>query len=210
MIIGISGHKQSGKNTVASMLQYILSNRGHFCDLTYETWDYWNSSIKEGYLSNVDPNDLWQIKAFAQKLKAVIGVLFNVDPKHFEREEFKDSYIPCQYGNYTWREILQIVGTNLFRNQFHQDFWVNSTLDNYDTKQKWIISDVRFPNEADAIISLGGVVLRVERGVYNRDLHESETALDKYPKFFQTIDNNSTLVELFNKCLTLCQNLQKI
>lgn len=210
MIIGISGHKQSGKNTVASMLQYILSNRGHFCDLTYETWDYWNSSIKEGYLSNVDPNDLWQIKAFAQKLKAVIGVLFNVDPKHFEREEFKDSYIPCQYGNYTWREILQIVGTNLFRNQFHQDFWVNSTLDNYDTKQKWIISDVRFPNEADAIISLGGVVLRVERGVHNRDLHESETALDKYPKFFQTIDNNSTLVELFNKCLTLCQNLQKI
>ena len=48
MIIGISGHKQSGKNTVASMLQYILSNRGHFCDLTYEMWDYWNSSIKEG------------------------------------------------------------------------------------------------------------------------------------------------------------------
>lgn len=210
MIIGISGHKQSGKNTVASMLQYILSNRGHFCDLTYETWDYWNSSIKEGHLSNVDPNDLWQIKSFAQKLKAAVGVLFSVDPKHFEKEEFKDSHIPCQYGNYTWREILQIVGTDLFRNQFHKDFWINSTLADYDTKQKWIISDVRFQNEADAIINLGGVILRVERGVYNRDLHESETALNKYPKFFQTIDNDSTLVELFNKCLTLCQNLQKI
>ena len=94
--------------------------------------------------------------------------------------------------------------------QFHKDFWVNSTLADYDTKQKWIISDVRFQNEADAIINLGGVILRVEREVYDRDLHESETALNKYPKFFQTIDNDSTLVELFNKCLTLCQNLQKI
>lgn len=61
----------------------------------------------------------------------------------------------------------------------------------------WLITDVRFPNEAQAIKDRGGIVIRVDRDVELRD-HESETALDNYD-FKYRIDNNGTIEELVNK-----------
>jgi hypothetical protein len=46
---------------------------------------------------------------------------------------------------------------------------------------KWIITDVRFPNELQAIKDKGGIVIRVEKITNNLKVsnnHESETALD--------------------------------
>ncbi len=63
----------------------------------------------------------------------------------------------------------------------------------------WIITDVRFPNEAKAIKDRGGIMLRVNRQTetdrFPRNEHPSETALDDY-KFDATIINNGTLEEL--------------
>ena len=58
------------------------------------------------------------------------------------------------------------------------------------------ISDVRFPNEADAIRAFGGLVVRVERpGVGPINGHESEIALDGYD-FDLVVVNDGTLDEL--------------
>ena len=69
----------------------------------------------------------------------------------------------------------------------------------------WIISDCRFPNEVDAVTSRKGLIIKVVRDVpfdiiandqhYNRNNHESETALDDC-EFKYVIDNNGGVEEL--------------
>ena len=84
----------------------------------------------------------------------------------------------------------------------------------YIKKPNWIITDVRFPNECEAIKQRGGIVIRVERKPFNRaggmegnkqfseqikeDTHPSETALDNY-KFDYVIENNSDIPSLIEK-----------
>ena len=67
----------------------------------------------------------------------------------------------------------------------------------------WIITDVRFPNEAKAIKAKGGIIIKINRtnntietsGIQK---HESEIALDNY-KFDDIIENDGTLEDLFYK-----------
>ena len=78
-------------------------------------------------------------------------------------------------------------------------------------QSKWIITDVRFPNEAQAIKDRGGIVIRVKRPLDrlgNSKLpklkhtsvtqHPSETALDDYD-FDYVIENEGSIDELIQK-----------
>lgn len=66
---------------------------------------------------------------------------------------------------------------------------------------KWIITDVRFPNEAQAIVDKGGKMVRINRHEVNKDYqekvkkHSSETSLDTW-KFDWTINNNGSIEDL--------------
>lgn len=65
----------------------------------------------------------------------------------------------------------------------------------------WIITDVRFPNEAQAIKDRGGIMIRIERpGVESHcgGQHPSETALDNY-NFDYVIENEGSIDELIQK-----------
>lgn len=127
----------------------------------------------------------------------------------------------------TVRELLQKLGTDAMRNGLHTDVWVNATLSEYlsdtvaegtdefdvldkDQLPKWIITDVRFPNEANAIILKKGVLIRVIRpGQPMADLHPSETSLDDYSLFSYTIMNDGTLDDLLNKVSDILGDLKK-
>jgi len=76
----------------------------------------------------------------------------------------------------------------------------------------WVITDVRFPDEANYIKERGGILIKVVRdSEINRwkklddgtheypEEHISETALDNYDKFDYVIDNNGTIEELIIK-----------
>ena len=67
----------------------------------------------------------------------------------------------------TPRKMLQQVGTDLFRNQLHPNTWVNATFANYHDNN-WIITDVRFPNELEAIKKHNGITIRINRGLVER------------------------------------------
>jgi hypothetical protein len=63
----------------------------------------------------------------------------------------------------------------------------------------WIITDTRFPNEADAIKNAGGILIRVERpGVKPINDHPSEVGLDHWT-FDYVINNDGDLESLSNK-----------
>lgn len=141
----------------------------------------------------------------------------------------------------TPRKLLQLLGTECGRNIIHPNIWVNALFadykprgfikspvhgtikekvnnDNWETTDYpyWLITDTRFPNEADAIKKRGGINIRVNRikekvitGDITQDIlrntkdfgvveHESETALDNY-QFDYVIDNNGTIEELIKK-----------
>lgn len=82
----------------------------------------------------------------------------------------------------------------------------------------WIITDVRFPNEAQAILDRGGIVIRVNRpkawhnsDIVRRDLqteHPSETALDNW-KFNYVIDNSSDIPHLIEEVKTFMNYLNQ-
>ena len=116
----------------------------------------------------------------------------------------------------TPRLMLQLLGTECGREIIHPDIWVNALFADYkcpcnncrpvecDSLANWIVTDVRFPNEAQAIKDKGGIVIRVNRydenGMPYKTLnnHPSETALDNY-KFDEVIENNGSIEELIEK-----------
>jgi hypothetical protein len=69
----------------------------------------------------------------------------------------------------------------------------------YVKKSNWIITDMRFPNELEAVRKKGGITIKVIRGsmsmVELANQHESETALDNYD-CKHTIYNNDTIEDL--------------
>lgn len=133
----------------------------------------------------------------------------------------------------TPRWVLQYWGTDVLRNHFHDDIWIAS-LENKirKTKDNIVISDVRFPNEIKAIHKSGGLVVRVKRGsdpewfedaanlnagptnlswaiskqkIAELGIHPSETSwIGK--EIDHTIDNDSTIDDLFNSLSQLIKN----
>ena len=113
--------------------------------------------------------------------------------------------------NKTIGETLQLVGTDLFRDNYDTDIWVKSFF-NEELYEKLnegkiiIVPDVRFVNEADYIIQEGGYLIRLEGdpiGVREnslRDLnHISETDLDDYTNFSKIIYNDKKDIESLKK-----------
>lgn len=134
----------------------------------------------------------------------------------------------------TPRLLMQLLGTECGRNIIHPNVWVNSLFADYklidgdisnspyiSKKQNnalkalkshypnWIITDLRFPNELDAIKQRGGITIRVNRFtghvVIDNDTHvvtdwqhPSETALDN-AEFDYTIINDGSTEELIEK-----------
>jgi hypothetical protein len=93
-------------------------------------------------------------------------------------------------GPMTASELLQFFGTNIMR-KMYEPVWVNATINKIkqEGSLRSVISDVRFPDEADAIKKAGGKLIKLTRSV-SKDSHPSETALDNYINFDYVIDNS--------------------
>lgn len=92
------------------------------------------------------------------------------------------------------RELLQRLGTEAGRAVLGEDIWVNALFEKPIIKPL-VISDVRFENEARAIKSRGGIIIRIIRdGVGPANGHKSENA---YQKNDYVIFNNGTKADLY-------------
>jgi len=105
------------------------------------------------------------------------------------------------------RRLLQVLGTEVGRKMFGQDFWVNIALSGLNAEDRVVVSDVRFPNEADAIKKLGGTVWRINRHNHSAvNGHASEHAMDNY-MFSHVIYNDGTLDDLSDEVFMLAKEL---
>jgi len=201
-VIGISGRMGSGKNTVGDIIEKLC-------------------------LTNNGPK--FEQKSFARKLKQIASLLTGFPVEDFEDQEFKKSYLGSEWGTVqqvplnsippfadiqfnalmSVRELLQKLGTEAIRDGLHPNAWVNSLMCEYKRPKmseynpsNWIITDVRFPNELEAIEDVKGLTLKVVRPVKKSKttarLHPSETSLDK-AEFNYTIINDGSIEDLIEK-----------
>ncbi|MFJ9671096.1 hypothetical protein ACIRP5_09960 [Streptomyces sp. NPDC101221] len=95
------------------------------------------------------------------------------------------------------RRILQYTGQSIRRET--PGYWVSVLCNRLkEVPGPAVITDVRYPNEADALSALGFRMVRITRpalGEHDGSAHISETALDDYPAPV-TIVNNGTLEDL--------------
>jgi len=138
-----------------------------------------------GVLSEYYPRMCFRQVAFADAVKQVYQVISGERIR--DSLEWKNSINPI-FG-LTRREIWQRIGTDAMRNQVHPDVWVNALFRVLDPSENYIITDVRFRNEADAIFAAGGKIFRVLRPNFDSGapLHRSDVDLDG--AVFETIIN---------------------
>lgn len=80
------------------------------------------------------------------------------------------------------RRTLEAFGTDSIR-ALDDSFWVRMAVEKIqETNGPVVVTDVRFPNEADKIRELGGLVVRIIRTGQEDapGTHQCETALDNY------------------------------
>lgn len=145
--------------------------------------------------------------AFASALKDIAMGLFNIPRENlFGTDEQKNAISPYNWedmptkvkgksGPMTYREFVQYFGTNICR-KIYPDIWTNRLIGDIQAEESLyaLVSDVRFPNEVDAIKKAGGKVIRLLRSS-DEDEHESETALDSYEDFDLVIDNTNMTIQ---------------
>jgi hypothetical protein len=141
-LVGFVGFQNSGKNTAALILE----------DLGYK-----------------------QI-SFAESLKDCLAAIFQwprdmldgTTPESRVWREQVDSWWAERLGipTFTPRMAMQQVGTGCLRRHFNEDMWVFSVERKIlaNPKQKYVFTDLRYPNEIALVKRMGGKVLRVKKG----------------------------------------------
>lgn len=105
-------------------------------------------------------------------------------------------------GPMSAREFMQHLGTEIMR-KIYGNVWVDNTLKHIreDGSLVAIVSDLRFPNEADAMLDAGAKIIRLKRKPLD-DNHYSETALDDYDesRFQYVLENGADGYSIGDLC----------
>jgi len=214
MIIGIVGHIGSGKDTVGNFITQSVGKTG-------------------------------RTDSFAAPLKDLCSSIFGwprhlLEGKTLKSREFRetpDIFWTRKTGidNFTPRLALQLVGTDVLRDHFHNDIWINSLeyrLRKISDSDTVVVTDARFTNELDIIKHLCGTIIWVQRGelpawyetaveanggnvvskrimtTRYRDVHQSEWNWAGYP-VDHIIRNTGTLEDLKIKTSQILFQIQK-
>lgn len=140
-IIGLVGLIGAGKDTVADIL------------------------VNHGY----------QKESFARSLKDVTSSIFGwnrellngtTEESRVFRERVDDFWSGVFSYDVTPRNMLQRLGTEVLRDNLHNDVWVYSLINRIQNSEynKFTISDVRFPNEIHTLKGVGAKIYCVKRG----------------------------------------------
>jgi len=104
-------------------------------------------------------------------------------------------------GFMTAREVLQFVGTEIFR-RMYEPVWVNLLINRIKEESPMIavIADCRFDNEAQGVKDAGGTVVKLTRQT-EVDNHQSERGFDKFDDFDKVVDNKNMSIKECNQSI---------
>lgn len=179
MIIGLSGYAQAGKDSVG---QVLVDEYG------YKRYAF--ADALRGAIYALNPIYDASI-AYDLETGEASGRLFGRVQELVDFVGWDDAKV----NNQEIRRLLQAMGTEAGRKILGEDVWVNAVF-NQVNEENVVITDARFPNEAQRVKAEGGFMVRVTRpGVQAVNNHPSEVSLDEWG-FDLTIPNDGTLGDL--------------
>lgn len=143
-----------------------------------------NALVKRGYTKI----------SFALVLKAHVRDFFGWTVMHTDGD-LKEVIDP--EFNVTPRQVMIQVGQ--FYRAFDPLFWVKKAFDNLPADGRFVLSDLRFRNEANFLVSKGATIVRLNRrkdlNIYKGEINDvSETDLDNYEQFTHIVPEDLNLV----------------
>ena len=234
-IISISGYSGTGKDVVGKLIQYNMSRgsripieelisdyRDHEWWLEEESgWEIKKWAGKLKYIASIItgiPIEKFEDQQFK---KTNLGPEWSsIVRKPGKRQDGLFGTGEMEIKPMTVRDLIQRLGTEAMRDGLHKNVWVNALMADYKPGPfypdvpaedhaklpNWIITDTRFPNEAQAIKDKGGMVIKVDRpGVGPVNGHPSEDALKDY-NFDYVIHNNGSINDLDKKVIEFINN----
>lgn len=155
-IIGLGHYSRTGKTTLAEFLKLSCRRR----KITAEICPF-----------------AWKLKDVAYQLYGWAGLK---PPEHYETQsgaKDRDTVLPAL--GMTPVDLWVALGTTAIRQNVYDATWVDYVTKTPRQSDVLIIPDVRFPNEIDAIRSLGGIVVKVECvGIKPRDTVADQALVD--------------------------------
>lgn len=173
-VILINGKKRSGKDFTATKILNELKSRGYEVD----------------------------IMSFAKPMKELISKTFGITEDELDLYKNSEDYgieikvypnnqPSCTLKYITFREILQLFGTEAMKPIFGNDIWAKLLYNKTITSEAdfILIPDFRF--KVEHLNSPDIITLKIKNSDYDNstDLHLSETELDDFT-FDYTIDNS--------------------
>jgi hypothetical protein len=143
-----------------------------------------------------------KVMAFADPLYSCISTITGLTVRQLQDRTTKETPIP--WLGKSPRQLLQTLGTEWGRNSVHEEIWVNATMQRVAAYASQGISvcitDVRFDNEAQAVLEAGGEVWRVVRPGWRclgegEASHSSEAGVSDH-LVTRIIDNSGSLDDL--------------
>jgi len=210
MIVGLGFRAGSGKDTVAnylidkynfkktSMAESIKEGIGRgvfgftdeqlYGDLKEIVDEFWDSRL----------NIYEKVNEFGQK--EVFPLSQEDVDEHGIELDLSFKRLPI-----TPRLVLQLGGTEGGWKVFGKPLWIETVYRRISQSDHtdWVIPDVRYPSEAQAVKDWGGTLIRVDRvnaGVrLGVPAHSSETSMQGYDGWDFAVNNNGDLEGLFAK-----------
>ena len=182
-VIAFGHRRRVGKDTAANFLTTILRHNNTGLNIHKKSFAY-------------------ELKITAYNLYGWAGLKV---PEFYERPE----------NAYLKEEILSEIGKsprtiwielgNKCR-EIYENTWVDLVFQ--DTTYDIIfISDLRYPNEADRILELGGIIVKVEKDNVPKFDDVADSALKDYTNWSQVWTNNGSLNDFHAQCRRFAETL---
>lgn len=171
VIIGLAGQARTGKDTAG---EYLI---GRHAACTY---------------------------ALADPIRRAASEMFGLPYKDFTGDN-PNREVKNLFWGYSPREMLQKLGTECGREIFDQEIWLKRAEQEFNNVNEiaanpfFVITDIRFENEANWIREKGGIVVHIHRNMEESiNSHVSEHGINHHSADL-TIHNNGTIEEFFRK-----------
>lgn len=194
MIIGLAGEKRSGKSTLANMLKRkyrfkVMAFAEPLKVALSETFniplDDFETDVKE---EKFEPKMITEAD-LANFLDYISDNYLQIDAGLASgvSHQFKG----IQYSSI--RELMQIMGTEVVRDNVSESYWIDYALKRVKSSQTDIVfSDARFPNERALIKQLHGYTVKIKRPIQSTETHRSETLMGDDNEYDMVILNDDS------------------
>ena len=215
-IIGVSGKIGSGKNYLSEQLIKELHKLGYstteasFASSLRNELNRIIQTIKVDSIDDVPKGQIIEhIETIHKMSNEEASSLYNLMVEDVINIDGLNAHSRTE----SIRRALQHLGTDI-RRKNDSEYWVREFHRTVPDSDFVLVTDVRFPNEADSVVEHDGLMLRLDispdvilKRIQSRDglkysddalTHPSETALDGYDKFDYILKDGYTVSEVVN------------